>query len=380
MTNSPRHQFVAVLLAALLTTSAAQSRATDRPEIVVAQSSGPSASRERIVVCGVLPDIVASSVTIDAVRKTVTPEGDTFYGIKASGWVTNSGAIDFNDETETALLRLVARMAYGEPVQLVTSPIRSVPVGAYVHFESVGDFKLDDLTIDQLAQVNLELTLDLTDPALAMDDNPANDDCDPDNNNLRIEAAEFRSVLTNLYDIEFAGFAAEGAGALEVAGGPRDDDIQPGLPIAGNFGGSLELGPSDLGFEDADPTFGTFTLTNPLIPNPFDLFVFVGDLQVDVGTLTDGACPGYVAAVADLRLTYEAIGNYLIFTVSGFDGATLVVTTPAGEVFCGAAGQVGFEDADPGTYDLRVGRIGDGYAGATITITEGNLTGNASPE
>lgn len=138
---------------------------------------------------------------------------------------------------------------------------------------------------------------------------------------------------------------------------------------------SLAAGAALAQDRNAEPNFGTVSLTAGFTPDPHRIAVRAGG-DIDAVTL-GGQCVGSISGAPDLRLMYKAGDFPLTIRAESAKDTTLVVNAPDGQFYCdddGAEGldpQIYFSDPPSGRYEIWIGQY-EGGAGtlADLLVTE----------
>ena len=209
------------------------------------------------------PDLFAEDITFERFTVTDDADGQPLVGFKMGFWVASFGIADYRTEEVEILAR--ARLFVGaeaDPVWSALATVRDIPVDEGFMFQdfTFGDALDVKLTIPELWQARLELEIDHLNLDYAIDDNPANDDCDLSNNFFVLEGAQLAQVLAD-HDFDL-GLELDKA----LAGGPA-------LPpkYAEVTSGFVSL-PWSLNVNDPDAPLTTISLattvpaSKPLLP------------------------------------------------------------------------------------------------------------------
>ena len=126
---------------------------------------------------------------------------------------------------------------------------------------------------------------------------------------------------------------------------------------------------------NADPIYGTVTLSVGFTPDPFVVDLRSGGTN-DASNLGAG-CRGFIATSPDVRLNYSAGSLPLILSVNATPDTTIVVNAPDGRWYCDDDGGNGFNPSlsfgSPmsGRYEIWVGTYGStDTARAQLHISE----------
>ena len=126
---------------------------------------------------------------------------------------------------------------------------------------------------------------------------------------------------------------------------------------------AFAAGPAAAQNYDADPNYGTVTLTSGFVPDPRVVAVSSGG-AIDAASIND-SCRGFISDAPDVRLVYEAGSLPLIISVASRADTTLVVNAPDGSWYCDDDGGVNglnpmirFDKPASGRYEIWVGTYG----------------------
>jgi hypothetical protein len=116
---------------------------------------------------------------------------------------------------------------------------------------------------------------------------------------------------------------------------------------------------------NADPNYGTVTLSSGFTPDPRVVSVQAGG-TIAASTIRSG-CAGFITSAPDVRLRYEAGSLPLIISVAAGSDTTLVVNAPDGRFYCDDDGGVNglnpsirFNAPQSGRYEIWVGTYRSG--------------------
>jgi hypothetical protein len=126
----------------------------------------------------------------------------------------------------------------------------------------------------------------------------------------------------------------------------------------------------------ADPISGTLELPAAFQPDPRTVDLIAGG-SVDASRL-GGDCRGNISDSPDVRVVYEAgSGLPLVFTVASDADTTLVINAPDGRWYCNddkallnLNPRVIFRNARAGSYEVWVGKIGNGNGTSQLRVSE----------
>lgn len=128
---------------------------------------------------------------------------------------------------------------------------------------------------------------------------------------------------------------------------------------------------------NANPNYGTITLTTGFTPDPNVVNLQSGG-NLDARNI-GGACAGFITNAPDVRLNYTAGTTFpLIISVASAADTTLVINGPDGSWYCDDDGGVNglnpavrFNTPQTGRYEIWVGTYGNAsLQAAQLSISE----------
>jgi hypothetical protein len=126
-----------------------------------------------------------------------------------------------------------------------------------------------------------------------------------------------------------------------------------------------------------DPLHGSRTMSYGFRPDPHEVTVRAGGPANVAGRSLPASCVGYITEAATYEVRWTAGGVLpLIFRTESDADTTLLVNGPDGRLTCdddsgpGFDAEVVFERPTTGYYDVWVGRLDEGTAVATLSVSE----------
>ncbi|MDI1328423.1 MAG: DUF1036 domain-containing protein [Brevundimonas sp.] len=125
------------------------------------------------------------------------------------------------------------------------------------------------------------------------------------------------------------------------------------------------------------PLYGSRAMSYGFRPDPHEVTVRAGGPANVEGRSLPEACRGHITEAATYEVRWTAGGvSPLIFRTASDADTTLLVNGPDGRLVCdddsgpGLAAEVVFETPTSGVYDVWVGRLAEGTAAATLSVSE----------